>query len=568
MLLSMGIRELRGIRTIEDLKAYQPEELLHVIHEAISEFDARISELESKLDWATQQIALLTHHLFGNQSEKTPKDEKVGKPAAGSESQSTASSEESETKDKPKKDKKPKVQKPSDRYPNLKILEEFINSNPIPCCPICQAAMKATGMTEDSEALHVIPKQYVITRKKRMKYACGGCHGALITAKGPPCILPGSSYSDDLIVDVTLSKYCDLIPVERYAAIAERQGVEGIPPHSLIEGTHHLAQLLHPIYLMIRMEVLIVLVLAADETTHRMLEGSHKKKWYLWGFSSREAVYFETHSTRSGEVASSILMDSKCEVLLSDVFSGYVRALKEVNKIRLAKGLCPIIAAFCNAHSRRKYKDVAEAVKKMEKDQEGGLDGLSIIVFNADYKYFLNQYKEIYRLEDEVRGKSLEVIAEQRQKMIPLFESMKAKCEELKNQYPNKHLMTRAMNYFVNNYEGLTWCLWNPLIPLDNNQQEARFRNPAIGRGTWLGTHSILGAKTAAVHFTLVESCKQIGVNPRGYYKAVVADLNAGGNGFTPQEWKNKLAVQPLDDQPPDRECTISPSVQIGVGVQ
>jgi transposase len=565
MLLGMGLRELREIRTVQDLQAYQPEELLKVIHGAVQESDTRISELESKLNWATQQIVLLSHRLFGEHSEKTPKDEKGVKPAAGSEAQPASSSEESDTQNKPKKDKKKKVQKPSERYPHAKVLEEFIRADSPPCCPFCKMLMRDTGMTEDSEVLHVIPKQYVIIRKKRTKYGCGGCHGSLITAQAPPCILPGSSYSDDLMIDVTLSKYCDLIPVERYAAMAGRQGVEEIPPHSLIEGTHYLAEFLRSIYLRIRMEVLTVLVLAADETPHRMLEGSPKKKWYLWGFSSREAVYYETHSTRSGDIPSSILRDSKCEVLLSDVYSGYGRALREINKVRLEYGLCPIIAAFCNAHSRRKFKDVEEAVKKKEKDQEDGLDGPSIIVFTADYKYFLNQYKEIYHLEDQVKGKSLEIVAEQRQKMIPYFEAMKAKCEELKNQYPNKHLMTRAMNYFVNNYEGLTWCLWNPLIPLDNNQQEARFRNPAIGRGTWLGTHSILGAKTAAVHFTLVESCKQIGVNPRSYYKAVVTDLLVGGNGFTPQEWKKRSTAPPPDERPPNQKHIFNTDTHIGL---
>jgi len=516
--------------------------------------DARISELESKLNWAIQQITLLTHRLYGKSSEKSGDDDT---PKAGGETPSGGGSPSpsgKEPEDKPKKDKKAKIQKPSERYPNLKVLEEMI-TDPAACCPICEAAMKATGMTEDSEALHVIPKQYVIIRKRRMKYACGGCHGSLITAKAPACILSGSNYSDDLVIDVTLSKYCDLIPVERYAAVAARSGVENLPPHSLIEGTHHLAQLLYCIYQMIRMEVLVTSVLAADETPHPMLEGSPKKKWYLWGFSSREAVYYEIRGTRSGDVASSLLVDSKCEVLLSDVFSGYIKALREANQIRLAKGICLIIAAFCNAHARRKFKEVEEiAEKKIEASATGEveLDEQSALIFHEDYKYFIAQYKEIYRLEEEVKGKPLEVIAEQRQKMIPYFETMKAKCEELKDQYPNKHVMTKAMNYFTNNYEGLTWCLWNPLIPLDNNQQESRFRNPVVGRKTWLGTHSILGAKTAAVHFTLVESCKMIGINPRSYYKAVVADLLSGGNGFTPSEWKAKLASLPQKEQPPD----------------
>ena len=45
---------------------------------------------------------------------------------------------------------------------------------------------------------------------------------------------------------------------------------------------------------------------------------------------------------------------------------------------------------------------------------------------------FINQYKEIYRLEEEVKGKSLEIIAEQRQRMTSYFEAMKVKCKELK----------------------------------------------------------------------------------------------------------------------------------------
>ena len=378
ILMQMGLRELRAIQTVQDLKACQPEELLGVIHGAIKEFDARISDLETKLNWATQQIALLSHRLFGGHSEKTPKDEKKGNAPSGSEGESTSPPGESETKTKSKKDKKPKVQKPSERYPNLKIFEELINPNPPPCCPICEAIMKATGMTEDAESLHVIPKQYVILRKRRMKFACGGCHGALITAKSPPSVLSGGSYSDDLIIDVTLSKYCDLIPVERYATIASRLGAAGIPPHSLIEVTHALARLLNPIYMLIRMEVLRAIVLAADETPHRMLEGSPKKKWYLWGFSSRESVYYETHGTRSGDVASSILRDSKCEVLLSDVYSGYGRALREINKIRLEYGLCPIIPAFCRVGAV-----VAQPLPSQTRTRAINASGSSIYSFAA-----------------------------------------------------------------------------------------------------------------------------------------------------------------------------------------
>ena len=48
--------------------------------------------------------------------------------------------------------------------------------------------------------------------------------------------------------------------------------------------------------------------------------------------------------------------------------------------------------------------------------------------------------------------------------------------------------------------------LMSPRLPIDNNPQERLLRNPVIGRKTWYGTHSKLGAETAAILFSLVES--------------------------------------------------------------
>src|SRR5689334_6564581 len=109
MLLRMGLRELRAIQTVQDLQAYQPEELLKVIQGAIQEVDTRMNELEQKLNWATQQIALLTHRLFGNHSEKTPKDEVLKDEKSVSEKDGEESERSDSVDQKPKKPKKAKV---------------------------------------------------------------------------------------------------------------------------------------------------------------------------------------------------------------------------------------------------------------------------------------------------------------------------------------------------------------------------------------------------------------------------------------------------------------------------
>jgi transposase len=78
---------------------------------------------------------------------------------------------------------------------------------------------------------------------------------------------PGSSYGDEVILDVALSKYCDLIPVERYAMMAARQGLKGLPSNSLINVTHFLADFITPAYHKLLLEIRSSEVIQADEFT-------------------------------------------------------------------------------------------------------------------------------------------------------------------------------------------------------------------------------------------------------------------------------------------------------------
>jgi transposase len=332
----------------------------------------------------SEQLSQMRKDKFGASSERYKKPEKK-KP---------------EVKEPPK----PRVKKPSERYPYIPVREVFIQSDSIPPCNECGKVMRETGMTEDSEQLTVIPKKYEIILQKRAKYACS-CQSCIITAAAPPRIIPGSSYSDEMILDVALSKYCDLIPIERYVAMAERNGLFDLPPHSLIELTHQYAEFLKPIYELLKKHVMDARVLCADETPHRMLEGSNKKKWYLWGFSTSIHCFLECHDTRSGDVAgdvaSDILVNSKCEVLLSDVYSGYGKAVRISNlKRKEAKNPLIIEQAHCNAHARRYFFRAHEIGNYPEST------------------FYLDHYHEIYQLNDETKGKPPPEILAIREQMI------------------------------------------------------------------------------------------------------------------------------------------------------
>ena len=431
-----------------------------------------------------------------------------------------ASSERYKKPEKPKapKEPKPRVKRPSQRYPNIPVREQLITMDPAPNCDACGKMMEDSGMTEDSEQLTVIPKKYEVLRQCRVKYRCS-CHGCIQTAPTPPRIIEGSSYSDEMIMDVALSKYCDLIPIQRYVGMAQRGGLMDLPPHSLIELTHSFAAFVIGAYSRCKEQVMLSRVLNADETPHKMLEGSDKKSWYLWGFSTPTLCFLECHDSRSGDVASSILLGSKCEVLLTDVFSGYDKAVRIANDARRITEQVEIFNANCNAHARRYFFKPRHAYKEAY--------------------FYLDHYHEIYQLNEDAKGKTTAETLELRSQMRSNFEAMKKKAMEELPRYPNKNKYTKALNYFLGNYEGLIYFLDHADVPIDNNGGERLLRSHVVGRKTWYGTHSERGAQTAAILFTLVESCKLVGVNPREYFKNLAEDLLAGRNPYTPSEFKD-----------------------------
>jgi transposase len=100
---------------------------------------------------------------------------------------------------------------PSRRYPNLPLVETEItfDKGHEPECKLCGEHLVEMGQSEDSEVISIVPKVYHIRRFKRAKYRCEKCHGDIQTAPVIPRIVPGGSFSDELIIDVVVSKYAD-----------------------------------------------------------------------------------------------------------------------------------------------------------------------------------------------------------------------------------------------------------------------------------------------------------------------------------------------------------------------
>jgi len=85
----------------------------------------------------------------------------------------------------------------------------------------------------------------------------------------------------------------------------------------------------------------------------------------------------------------------------------------------------------------------------------------------------------------------------------------------------------RALRYLGDLWPGLTRFLDEPRVPLDNNATERALRGPVVGRKNHYGSRSRRGTEVAAILYSLLESAKLCGVDPKAYLRAAaLAALN------------------------------------------
>ena len=75
----------------------------------------------------------------------------------------------------------------------------------------------------------------------------------------------------------------------------------------------------------------------------------------------------------------------------------------------------------------------------------------------------------------------------------------------------------KAIGYQFGLWTGLTRFLDDPRIPLDNNLTERGLRGVVLGRRNHHGSRSRRGTQVAALFYSLIESAKLSGVEPKRY---------------------------------------------------
>jgi len=158
--------------------------------------------------------------------------------------------------------------------------------------------------------------------------------------------------------------------------------------------------------------------------------------------------------------------------------------------------------------------------------------------------WILRHIQQLYQWEDQLRtsraGPNLRHSMRTSHHKLVCQRLFKA-FENLSSRILPKSNLGKALNYALNQRESLERVLDAGEVELDNNLVENAIRPTAIGKKNWLFMGSKESGHCSAVVYTLVQSCRMIGVEPSAYLRDVIEHLptltNQEIGEWTPMKW-------------------------------
>lgn len=438
-------------------------------------------ELQLRMAQLEQQLAAAQAAMFGASSEQRPKEK-----APRERAEQTGHG--------------PREQQQLEVVPRTHELDEADKT-----CPSCGGALAEwAGQFEESEEIDVVERKFVIVKHQRKKYRCA-CNACVETAPGPVKLIPGGRYSVDFAIDVAISKYLDHLPLERQVRVMAREGLV-VDSQTLWDQIEALARRVAGAYRALHASQLLQPVLGVDET-HWLLMGKKQnggvdKRHQLWAVASPNAVYYKVQDNRSSVGAGEMLPGYR-GVVMADGYGAYVKLQREKPTFALV---------HCWDHVRRKF---VAAEKFFPKD---GGDAVELI----GRLYEIERQAPQGPPGDELRAR---LRAEHSK---PAIAAIQAWALEARTRVLPSSAVGEAIDYMLGLWPGLTAFLWDARVPLSNAFTERAMRGPVVGRKNHYGSRSKRGTEVAAIFYSLLESAKLCGLDPKAYLRTAALAAIAG----------------------------------------
>ena len=406
---------------------------------------------------------------------------------------------------------------------------------------------------EVSTAIHYEPGRCVCLEMRREKLGRRSTGETLERAPIPERIVPGGKLTDPLIIELATAKYYQGIPLAR--TLIELNAAHcGISSSLASDAVLRLGALLAPVAQEVRDGIFRAPFLHVDETPISYQLGcgpsAQRKQGYFIVVVAEGQCFVEFATSRAGyQIARALqLPPEACAnrdppdaddpgdgrqpraagdpdepetrpyigYLVVDGYAGYNGVVGPGKAVRVA----------CNVHALRYFKRAART--------------------NTVAQAIVAAYQRIFAVEREARRfiarhklqraeAAAHYAAERDRHSRGLWQALRRQVEQAASTCDPASALGRACAYFFNRYADLTVYLDHGILPMDNNAAERSIRPITVGRKNYQFVGSIDAGNNAATLYTLMESCRLIGLDPWGYLTWLVGTIHqAHANGHTP----------------------------------
>jgi len=478
------------------------------------QLEARVAELTARLDAALK-------HRFGRRSERRPPPPT---PAA----------------EKPPRRRDEHGRSPLPEHLDRRVVVHDLTAAE-KLCPCCGRTRECIG-DQTAEQLDLEPAQFFVLRTIKKSYACRHCDPAVVPADqrlataGPPQVGPIAKglCGPGLLAHAVTAKFADHVPVHRLAGQLARSGVT-VAAATLGDWLAGAAALLDPLYHLMHQRLLLSRVVHGDDTgvKLRVTGATRTKKAHLWvGIGDADYPYvvfdFTTDHTAAGP---------------TDFFAGFAGYL-QADALAQYEGLYGdgrVTHVCCVAHARRKFVAASDA---------GDPRAAEPLALFARLYAIERTLPPLLPPSDDPAAIAARRQREEERRQVrqrdakPVWDELARWLAATRPGALPKSPLGTAIGYATNNWDALTRYLEQGYLAIDNNLSERTLRAIALGRNNWGVIGSAAGGRTAAVLYSVVGTCKHLGVDPFAYLREALPALFALGE---------EPSADQLSDWLPDR---------------
>lgn len=401
-------------------------------------------------------------------------------------------------------------------------------------CKCCGTQMVAITPREH-ERIEYVPDKLVVHVEQREVLVCkaSACRGDATTAERAQTPAVVRRAGPSLLAQLIESKCDDAMPIHRQRDRFLRMGY-AMPLSTLYDYFAYGTDLIVPVAKTTLSVLLGESYVNVDDTKLKVLDKTHRRGRYLghlWCITGPRKLiaYLFTESWSAEEIAP--YLGAIDGFIQCDDYKGYG------SRVELPDGSSRILVPperrlGCMMHVRRRFHDALKLGDKRA----------------AEPIAFIH---ELYVIEADAKEAGMDAAARlalRTQRSLPWLDKLEAWVDANHKTLLPKERLGEACNYALAQRVFVRRCFSDGRFEIDNGLVERAIREPAIGRRNFHFTGSEEGAERLAAAYTLVQSCRALGISTRDYLIDVIAKIEGGWSlrriaELVPDRWAHERGL-------------------------